>query len=271
MVRAAPPRVRRGVFGRDPSAYDEARLGYPSVLWETLERRCGLRPGAAVFEIGPGTGKATRELLRRGADPMTLIEADPRLVGYLRRHLGTGTASVTIRQGRFEKVELPEGAFDLGVAASSFHWLPPVRSLRRIADALRPGGWWAYWIHLHGDPWRPSAFQRAVRPVYQRTFGGGRSAARSRALSLAERDRRLATLRKVGRFDRIRCTSFRWTATLPTERVVAIFASFSDIATLRAPARRRFLEDLEGVLTGTFGATVGLPMRTPLYTARRCR
>ena len=56
-------------------------------MFEILASRCGLRPGAAVFEIGPGTGIATRELLRLGADPLTVVEPDRRLVGFLLRSI----------------------------------------------------------------------------------------------------------------------------------------------------------------------------------------
>ena len=49
----------RTVFGRDPALYDRARPGYPERVFEILRDRCGLRPGTAVLEIGPGPGTAT--------------------------------------------------------------------------------------------------------------------------------------------------------------------------------------------------------------------
>ena len=39
---------------------------------------CGLRPGAKVLEIGPGTGQATGELPARGAEVLA-VEMGPAL------------------------------------------------------------------------------------------------------------------------------------------------------------------------------------------------
>ncbi|EQD38338.1 Methyltransferase type 11, partial [mine drainage metagenome] len=58
---------------------------------------------------------------------------------------------MTFHPHRFEEVPLRPGSFDLGVAATSFHWLPERRGLRKVARALRPGGWWAAWGNEHGD------------------------------------------------------------------------------------------------------------------------
>src|SRR5207237_10029841 len=93
--RRAPPRCLRGgevakpvpdhrrLFGADPGGYDRARPDYPSRVYEILTERCGLRPGPATLEIGPGTGLATRRLLALGADPLVAVESAERLAEYL--------------------------------------------------------------------------------------------------------------------------------------------------------------------------------------------
>ena len=70
--------VGRNVFGRDPALYARARPGYPERVFEVLRERCGLRPGAAVLEIGPGPGSATRRLLELGARPARRGRAERR-------------------------------------------------------------------------------------------------------------------------------------------------------------------------------------------------
>ncbi len=273
MPGRVPKERRRGVFGRDPRGYDRARLAYPDRLYEILQRRCGLAPGRSVLEIGPGTGIATRALLREGAGPMTLVEADPRLVRYLRTSLERSAASVTVLAASFESVRLPSAAYDLVVAASSFHWLPPRRALRKVARVLRPGGWWAAWNNHHGDPYHEGEFQAALQPLY-RTLRGARPwtygrSARGRDQDRRERERRLAAVASIGAFDRIRCTNLRWSAELPARRVVALWATFSDVATL-PPARRRWLlSEIGRLARDRFGGAVTLQMVTPLYTARR--
>jgi hypothetical protein len=64
----------REAFGADPAAYDAVRPGYPAWVFDELVARGALRPGAATFEIGAGTGIATRALLARGAGPLLAIE-----------------------------------------------------------------------------------------------------------------------------------------------------------------------------------------------------
>jgi SAM-dependent methyltransferase len=128
----------RRAFGADPAKYHAARPAYPEWVFQRLSEACGLRPGAAVFEIGAGTGTATRQLLSRGADPLIAIEPDPRLAAFLRQTITDQTLQISLVP--FEEAELAEVGFDLGVAATSFHWLEEDAALAKIARLLRPGG-----------------------------------------------------------------------------------------------------------------------------------
>jgi SAM-dependent methyltransferase len=267
--RKVPKAVRKRSFGRNPPAYDRARLAYPRRVYDVLRARCGLRPGAAVFEVGPGTGIATRELLRLGADPITLVEPDRRLARFLREALRQYHDRVTISSRPFERAALPAEAFDLGVAASSFHWLPEQLALRKVARALRPGGWWATWNNRHGDPYRSSAFFRALQPLYRELSPGRVGGEHTRAYASRDRRNRLRALESTGKFERISREEVRWSATLTTARVQALWGTFSDIITL--PPRRRawFLAELGKIADERFGGEVTFPVLTPLYTARR--
>jgi SAM-dependent methyltransferase len=261
--------VRARVFGRDPAAYDRARLPYPRQVYEILTTRCGLRAGARVFEVGPGTGIATRELLRRGADPLTLVEPDRRLATWLRASLEPNGARIRFAVTPFERATLPRGGFDLGVAASSFHWTSERRALRKVARLLRPGGWWASWNNYHGDPYRSSPFNRALQPLYRELSGGRKVEQRPRSVEAKERRRRLAALRAVEAFGRISRDDLHWSVTLGTERIVALWGTFSDIIVRHATERRRFLLGLRTIVDEQFGGKVRIAMLTAIYTAQR--
>ena len=269
--RAVSRAIRKKVFGRDPEAYHKARPRYPRRLFEMLERRCGLRPGSVVFEIGPGTGSATRELLRRSVGELTLIEPDRRLVRYLRATLKPRATRVTIRSVPFERAPLAAGAYDLGIAATSFHWLRERQALRKVARALRPGGWWAAWYSVTSEPFQRHPFHRAIQPLYRELSPRGRpyDPAQERARVRAVRRARRHARRSTGRVDRISVQEFRWPWTISTERAVALWGTFSEIATLAPPARRRFLAGLRRVADGEFGGRVTLRKTAGLYTARR--
>jgi SAM-dependent methyltransferase len=262
-------KVRRTVFGRVPATYQRARLGYPPKLWRILERTCGLGPGVTTFEIGPGTGKATRELLRRGAGPLTLVEADPRLVRYLRRELHPGRTPVTIVPQPFERARLPAARFDLGVAATSFHWLPPTLAYRKVGRLLRPGGWFASWNNRSGDPFRPNRFMREVDRLYRMHFGRPAVWTEPKAQLRRERKARRKVLGRVGLFDRYRVVDLHWEARMRTSRVVALWSTFAEILVAPVGPRRRFLTALRRLVRERFHGAITLRMFTPMYLVRR--
>src|SRR5690349_15065291 len=108
------PEDGRRAFGADAANYDSARPEYRARIYEVLQNRCGLRPGTQTFEIGPGTGLATRRLLEAGASPLTVVEPDARLVAKLKQR----SPEVTIVNAAFEDADLTPAMFDLGCAAT---------------------------------------------------------------------------------------------------------------------------------------------------------
>src|SRR5947207_424718 len=101
------PTAGQRIFGADPTGYDRARPEYPPRIYELLRERCGLRPGTRTFEIGPGTGQATRHLLRLGAAPLIAVEPDERLAGFLASTLGLSAPGLEIQVATFEDARLP--------------------------------------------------------------------------------------------------------------------------------------------------------------------
>jgi len=156
-------RFGRQAFGASPDGYHAGRPDYPDWVFQTLCERCGLARGAAVFEIGAGTGKATRRLLDLGADPVVALEPDPRLAAFLRQTAGDAALRVMISS--FEEAALDAASFDLGVCATAFHWLDENAALLKVADLLRPGGWWAAFWNVFGDDSRPDHFHHATRTL----------------------------------------------------------------------------------------------------------
>ena len=262
----------RQVFGRDPSNYNRSRFDYPHRVFELLHRRCGLDPKSVVLEIGPGTGKATRQLLAEGPASILAVEPNPRLARYLTTHLGRRWRRVRVQVASFEEADLPAEYFDLVVAATSFHWLDERRALRKVARLLKPGGWWAAWWNHHGDPFHPSPFSRALHDLYGDPGSGWPDwVRRSRTQARVERQRRLMLLRNGGYFDDVSVEEVRWRARLSTARLQGLWGSFAEVASLPARKRRKFLDDLGRMVEDRFGGEVLLPMVTPIYTARRLR
>lgn len=251
----------REAFGADPAAYDAVRPGYPAWVFDELVARGALRPGAATFEIGAGTGIATRALLARGAGPLLAIEPDPRLSAFLR----TRCLTADVREQPFEDCALGDAAFDLGFCATAFHWLDEDRALPKIAAALKPGGWWAAAWHVFGDDIRPDAFHDATTAI----LGGPRSpSAGAGGPPFALDDAaRVGALQRAGAFDAIAHRRENWTLTLTADEVPRLYATYSPIAA--RPDRDAVLVELKQIAVEEFGGHITRNMTTILYVARR--
>jgi SAM-dependent methyltransferase len=256
-------------FGHDPAGYDHARPDYPPRIYDILRDRCGLRPGVRTFEIGPGTGIATRHLLWLGAAPLVAVEPDERLASFLTTTLGQNTKDLEVKIATFEVVDLPSGWFDLGTAASVIHWLDEEAALRKAARILRSGGWWAMWWNVFGDPLQPDEFHAATHSLMAKLDQSPSNSSDGQTPFALDIDRRIARLRSIGTFDNITSEIMRWTATLDTDKVMKLYATFPSISRLQAAERQRFLEELGRIVDDKFGGRVELFLVTPLYTAQR--
>jgi SAM-dependent methyltransferase len=259
----------RQAFGADPACYDRARPDYPPRVYDLLRERCGLRPGTPAFEIGPGTGKATRHLLHLGAAPLVVVEPDDRLAAYLKATLGPYADTVEVTVAAFEEARLPAASFDLGVAASAFHWLDAQTALAQVARLLRPGGWWAMWWSVFQDPSRPDEFRDATQGLLgglRRSPASGDNGRPSFALDV---DARIDDLHAVGVFEDIQSEVIRWEATFDAAQVRELYGTFSPVSRLPDGERQRLLDALGRVAEEHFGGRVERPMLTPVYTARR--
>jgi SAM-dependent methyltransferase len=253
----------RQAFGDDPANYDAARPDYPDWVFETLQRTCGLGAGSSVFEIGAGTGIATRRLLALGADPLVAIEPDARLAGFLRN--AAPSPALQVQSDVFDAAELCERAFDLGLAATSFHWLDEDAALAKVAQLLKPGGWWTELWNVFGDDSYPDPFHEATVKLLSapRSPGAGKGGVPF-ALDAAAR---IAALDASGAFERVDYQTSHWPLRLSADQTVALYATYSDITA--RPDRADVLAELRRIAERQFGGAVIRNMTTILYLARR--
>lgn len=259
--------VGRAVFGVDPAGYQSARPPYPEPLWARLAERCGLGSGAAVFEVGPGAGLATARLLAAGVDLLLGIEPDARMAAHLEERMGSPALDVLV--AAFEDAVLPEGAFDLGVSATAFHWIDQRLGLAKARQALRPGGWWAMWWNNFGDV-NPGddPFHLATGHLFADTARPPAHGSRRGLAFALDREARLADLAGAG-FVEGAADLWTWTSRLATEQVVALYATFSPILSLPSERRAALLDSLAGIAETQFGGVVERRFSTSLYSARR--
>lgn len=255
------------VFGIDPAGYDQARPDYPARVYDLLQERCELGPRTRAFEIGPGTGIATRQLLARGVGSLVAIEPNPRLAAFLAAHAQGEAGRFQIQVASFAEADLPASTFDLGVAATTYHWLDPAPTLAKVARLLRPGGHWAMWWNVFGDP-AGDAFHDATQDLLRAvTPAPSLASARHPAFPL-EAEARLAELSMAGFVDATFDLT-RWSHGFDAGQTMALYATFPHIRQLPDADRERVLFELGRIVDHKFNGLVERPLLTPLYIARR--
>jgi SAM-dependent methyltransferase len=158
------------VFNEVAEAYDRNRPTYPDAL---IDRACevgGLDPGAAVLEIGCGTGQLTGSLLARGLR-VTALDPGERLISRARDQLGS-VGDVQFVNQRFEEASLPRGHYSAVFSASAIHWIDPCVGWQKAADALVDGGTLALVSYFGLEEPRSAADQQALRAAMARVAPG---------------------------------------------------------------------------------------------------
>ncbi|MDX0315726.1 methyltransferase domain-containing protein [Sinorhizobium meliloti] len=257
----------RTAFGANSEAYNDARPDYPLRVYEILGEHGAASRTAKVFEIGAGTGQATAPLLDLGCT-ITAIEPDARLAATLSDRLRHYGSSLTIMQSSFEDSLLPSAGFDLGVAAMAFHWLQQDSALAKVFQLLRPGGWWAMWWTVFGDPADMDPFQRRTQALFLPLSRSPSHAAGSNRPFALDKDVRMAELQAAG-LRHATYEEIRWTPTLTTQQIVALTATFSPLARLPEAERSRFLSEIGGIADEEFGGQVRRNFVTAIYLARK--
>ena len=253
-------------FGIDPAGYDRGRSDYPELVYDRLQEQCGLGSTTRVFEIGPGTGIATRALLRHGVAALTAIEPDPRLVAFLAIASGADDR-LQIINATFAEADLPEAAFDLGIAATTLHWLDTVPTLTKIRRLLRPDGCWAMWWTIFGNVLGIDAFHEATLHLFPPLAPGTSSVSVSEPFAL-DVEARLAELAAAG-FVGGCYELIEWSARFDEAASRALYATFPHIRTLPPGERELLLDQICQVVRDEFGGMVERTLLTPLYIARR--
>ncbi|HEY3462483.1 MAG TPA: class I SAM-dependent methyltransferase [Gaiellaceae bacterium] len=239
----------RETFGTVAELYDRARPTYPAVVFEDLAELAGLEPGSRVLEIGPGTGKATAALARRGYD-VTGIELSAELAEVARRNVPE--AKIVVAE--FEDWEPERRDFDAICAFAAFHWIAPELRYTKPARLLRPGGTLAV---VHGSHVLPAGGDRFFAEV-QEDYDAVVPHPDNRAPGPPEE---VAgewgdELRASGAFDRVEERRHLQPLTYSADEYVAVLGTFSDNVALPAEQREELFRRIHARIEARPGGTV---------------
>lgn len=251
----------RRSFDGAAEIYHGIRPGYPPSMFDELFRLLPSHP--SILEVGPGTGQATRDLLRRGAD-VYAVEIGPAMAAKLREVLPSPALTVTV--GDFEEVDVAEHSFDAVFSATAYHWISPKAQVDRPASVLKPGGTVAIVDLNQVSSPEDKGFFTAAQPIYER-YGAGHTGppAPERAAVDPAIHR---VLRGDRRFSNVELRTYDWDQTYSAAGYRKLMLSYSGTQMMTEPDRQGLLDDMENFVRQQFDNQVTRPIVVSLTTAR---
>jgi len=143
VTRTSPPKVSWD-YTEHAACYDK-RADYSRDAIKNLLKAIGCAPSRPVADIGAGTGKLTKELLKHG---LTVSAVEPndamRTIGIQ----NTKGESAIWSVGTGEATGLPTSSVYAVFFGSSFNVVDPILALSEVFRILVPRGWFAcMWNH----------------------------------------------------------------------------------------------------------------------------
>ncbi|MEM8779911.1 MAG: class I SAM-dependent methyltransferase, partial [Cyanobacteria bacterium P01_G01_bin.49] len=120
-------------------AYNKVRPHYPQNLIDRVVKLANITANTRILEVGCGPGIATVSFAQLGCSILCLEpNAD---FCKLAQENCQSYPNVTIQNTSFEEWELKDQKFDIVLAATSFHWIPPEIGYPKAADSLKDKGY----------------------------------------------------------------------------------------------------------------------------------
>lgn len=231
-------------FDRAALEYERARPGWPEEALELVP----VPSEAVVLDLGAGTGKLTRVLVRRYE---RVIAVEP--LAALRAILEHVVPLADTLDGRAEAIPLPDASVDAVFAAQAFHWFSTDEAVAEIGRVLRPDG---VVVLLWNEAAPPSPLPEAYRARLDEL---------RESVRFASPDEGQAVLARAG-FESLRTASVEHEQVSTREDVLAFAASVSWVAHRPEEERRRVLSELGELLPE---GEYRFPMRAEVSWTRR--
>ena len=236
-------------FERVADLYERARPEYPREAVDWLAERLDLRSSRIVLDLGAGTGKLTRGLLRTGAEVIAVEPGDA-----MRAELERALPGVQALRGSAEHIPLPEASVDAIAVGQAFHWFRFDEAIPELHRVLRSRGSVALVWNARDQE---SPLQREINELLAGFIPAGRAV-------VGDSARRLAESPLFGPIEERR---FQFVQNLDAEGLVNRLASTSFVAASTRAKQAEFGRQLRE-LAARYGGVVEFPYVTDVYISR---
>jgi SAM-dependent methyltransferase len=228
-----------GSLDRWPEDYERGRPSYPPQAVEVAR----LPDHATVLDLGAGTGKLTRLLVRSFDRVLAVEPAEP-----MRRMLEKTCPGVDALDGSAEQIPLADSSVDAVFAAECFTHFDGPRALAEIARVLRPGSPLVLLWNVPSAPTEPSleAVEGLVAPYWPRWETIGPLKGDLVPPRFTSDEWRLAFVGSP--FEELEETRLPNTQIVDRDAIVAFFASMGWIADLPDEERLPLLDEVQSRL-----------------------
>ena len=253
-------------FDNVPEIYDRIRPTYPPELFDALLSYLGSgrEHGPRAVEIGPGTGQATRPLLERGI-AVSAVEPGERLAAFLSKKLAA-FSTLEVVNAKFEDALLQRGAFDLILAATSFHWVDRALRWKKCHALLNARGALAIISTNQIESVASGGFFERVQPIYQRHQQG------NGGLKLPGEDvvpQEYVEIEASDLFGELRLHRYRWDQRYITQQYGDLMRSYSSTQAMEPSAQEALIGEVCALIDREFGASITRPLVITLTLGRR--
>ena len=241
--------------------YDEYRPEYPLELVDCIISLSRLPDGGHIFEVGSGTGKATRLFTPRGY-MIHCIEPGENLAAVAARHL-SAYPHVSFEVTRFEDWQEHHAEFDLVMSAQAFHWVPGEIGYPKAARSLKPGGSLALFWNMH------PGFRGEIAVDLEESYrkNAPELASPQNAIEETIQERTDEIMQSVC-FGPITVQRFPWSRSYQTWEYLGLLNTYSDHIRLPAPTRQRLFEAVAAVIDAQ-GGSIEKEYVAVLYIAQK--
>ena len=158
---------QRFTFDQVASVYSKARPDYPDALVDDVVSYADLKLNDRIFEVGCGTGQATKSFAKRGF-PILATDPGSEMLRGARESLAN-FSNVEFLETTFEAWPTDRAAFRLIIAAQSWHWVSPEVRFSKAAEALSRDGSLAVFGHVPVG--LPAPLLDQFKEIYLRQIG----------------------------------------------------------------------------------------------------